>query len=78
MRPRRLRPPQSTTVLRDRGGRSDAGRGDGGRGDRDRNDRGGRSERGDRDRAPRGERSSGGSDAVAVSFEDEFDRDFNS
>ncbi|MGA0063979.1 MAG: polyribonucleotide nucleotidyltransferase [Ilumatobacteraceae bacterium] len=74
------RGPRDDRGGRDRGGRGDrdrAPRGDSARGDRDRNDRGGRSERGDRDRAPRSDRSSGGSDAVAVSFEDEFDRDFN-
>ena len=66
---------------RDRGGRDDRG----GRGGRDRDDRGGRDrdDRGGRREPNRGQRrddSSGNaapSDAVAVSFEDEFDNEFN-
>jgi len=66
---------------RDRGGRS-GGRDDrGARGDRDRDrDRGGRGDRDrDRDRGSdsRGNDQRSGSAPVAVSFEDEFDADFN-
>ena len=60
---------------RDRGGRDDRG----GRGGRDRDDRGGRGgdDRGGRREPNRGQRRDDApSDAVAVSFEDEFDNEF--
>jgi polyribonucleotide nucleotidyltransferase len=62
---------------RDRGGRDDRG----GRGGRDRDDRGGRGgdDRGGRREPNRGQRRDDApSDAVAVSFEDEFDNEFKS
>jgi polyribonucleotide nucleotidyltransferase len=69
----------------DRGGRGGRDRDRGGRGGRDRrDDRGGRDrdrrdDRGGRDRNDRNDRNDrgGNSDAVPVSFEDEFNNDFN-
>jgi polyribonucleotide nucleotidyltransferase len=61
----------------DRGGRG--GRDDRGGRDRDRGGRGGRDDRGGRGgRDDRGSRDSGPDNAVAVSFEDEFDSEFGS
>ncbi|MGA1406752.1 MAG: hypothetical protein ACO33B_01865, partial [Ilumatobacteraceae bacterium] len=70
---------------RDRGGPRDDRGGRGGRDDRggrggrdDRGGRGGRDDRGGRREPNRGQRRDDApSDAVAVSFEDEFDNEFN-